>query len=197
MLGPLDVRPRDGDEAFRSAGASIGRTVGEFWRCSDLLSNTRRGVLAEFIVGSALGCLPQVRREWEPYDLVTRSGIRVEVKSSAYLQEWKQNQLSTIQFDVRPTRAWNSETGVYEADAKRQADVYVFCLFANQDGTTADPLDLDQWVFYVLASSVLDEKVGAQKTISLRPLVALGALEVGFEQVSSAVREALERTRNG
>lgn len=59
----------------------------DFWRWaySDFLSNTLRGVLAEYIVASALGCTEAPRREWHAYDLVTAGGIRVEAKSAAYL----------------------------------------------------------------------------------------------------------------
>ncbi|MBK6579630.1 MAG: hypothetical protein IPG17_26280 [Sandaracinaceae bacterium] len=43
-------------------------TVLDFWRwsMSDLVSNTARGVLAEFLVGSALGIASGTRVEWVP-----------------------------------------------------------------------------------------------------------------------------------
>jgi len=37
----------------------------------------------------------------------------------------------------------------------------------------ADPLDLDQWVFFVLPTRVLDEKLGDQKTVGLSELELL------------------------
>lgn len=40
------------------------------WAFSDFLSNTLRGVLAEFIVATALGCAHRPRTEWDAYDLV-------------------------------------------------------------------------------------------------------------------------------
>ncbi len=52
----LKCRPKSGAEPFTHAGASRGFSVLEFWRWmgSDLVSNSMRGMLAEFIVGQAL-----------------------------------------------------------------------------------------------------------------------------------------------
>jgi len=68
-------------------------------RCSlsDLVSNATRGRLAEFIVAQALNVdTSGVRDEWAAYDLLTSSGIKVEVKSAAYLQSWAQRRHSNI-----------------------------------------------------------------------------------------------------
>lgn len=43
-----------------------------------------RGVVAEFLVACDLGIVDGFRAEWGPWDLETKSGIKVEVKSSAY-----------------------------------------------------------------------------------------------------------------
>ena len=84
----LVTAPKTGDEPFTQQGQSIGSDLRQFWRwaCSDLIGNAQRGVLAEYIVGLALGCVADgVRVEWDASDLLTEAGIRVEVKSSAYL----------------------------------------------------------------------------------------------------------------
>ena len=63
-------------------------TVQNFWQWaySDLVNNTTRGVLAEYLVGKALGLpLDQPRQAWDDFDL-TYEGVGVEVKSCAYLQ---------------------------------------------------------------------------------------------------------------
>jgi hypothetical protein len=62
----------------------------EFWKWafSDFLSNALRGVLAEFIVAKAMDCTDVQRTEWDAYDVITSDGIKIEVKSSAYLQSW-------------------------------------------------------------------------------------------------------------
>src|SRR5690349_13127115 len=50
------------------------------WAYDDLLTNTTRGVLAEYIVAKALGICDTKRVEWDKYDLVI-GDIGVEVKS--------------------------------------------------------------------------------------------------------------------
>jgi len=48
---------KTGDESFRSGNGSAGFTLLNFWQwtASDLVSNSTRGVLAEFLVARALG----------------------------------------------------------------------------------------------------------------------------------------------
>ena len=56
-LGRIDMPRCDGSELFRSGGAALPFTMLDFWRwsASDVVSNTMRGVLAEYIVGQAIG----------------------------------------------------------------------------------------------------------------------------------------------
>lgn len=158
------------------------------WAFSDFLSNALRGVLAECIVATALDCTQKPRIEWDAYDLVTEDGLRVEVKSSAYLQTWPQKRPSAIRFDIGPKKSWDSETYASSSEALRPADVYVFCVFAATDRITADPLDLDQWFFLVCPTTVLDEKCGAQKSIGLASLERFGLERVSFEKLAATIR---------
>ncbi|BDP40901.1 hypothetical protein DAETH_08700 [Deinococcus aetherius] len=107
----------------------------EFWQWaySDFLSNALRGVLAEYIVARALGCTQRPRVEWDAYDLRTDAGLKIEVKSAAYLQSWQQKRLSPIRFDIGLKRGWDAETNVNALQASRSADVYVFCVFKTQE----------------------------------------------------------------
>ena len=150
--------PKGGDEPFEANGKSLCFILNDFWRwdVSDLLNNLTRGHLAEFIVAKALGAAKGVRSEWAAFDLETPDGLKVEVKSAAYLQSWPQDDYSSIQFRVRKTKALDLEKGGYRGKPKRHADVYVFALLAYKkanaikDMETVNPLDLDQWGFYVL-----------------------------------------------
>ncbi len=75
--------------------------------------------------------------------------------------------------------------------ARRHADVYVFCLLDHKDRATVDPLNVDQWRFFVLATRVLDAKVGTQRRIALKPLLALGPIEVKFGGIGQAIENAM------
>ena len=104
-LEHIEVVPLRGNERFRGNGADTARDVTSFWRwaCSDLLNNAQRGVLAEYIVATDLGVADSIRVEWDAYDLRSPAGKRVEVKSSAYLQSWHQDKLSSVGFSIAPT----------------------------------------------------------------------------------------------
>jgi hypothetical protein len=59
--------------------------------------------------------------------------------------------------------------GAYSGEAKPHADVYVFCLLHHTDKLTVDPLNLNQWEFYILATKQLEGFKGI-KQIMLRSL---------------------------
>ena len=137
------TKQRTGDELIVFDDMPIGKSLGDYWRwnASDLLNNTLRGSYCEFIVSAALGIdLSGTNDDWTPYDISfpynwvcngeARDEVRIEVKSCAYLQAWRQGdgRLSNIQFSIRPTRAWDSING-YAEEVMRQSDVYVFCLY--------------------------------------------------------------------
>jgi len=84
-LEALKHKRLNGTEYFHNAGENLGFNVGDFWSwsVSDLVSNTTRGILAEYIVGRAVSADLEIRDEWGPYDLRTPEGTRIEVKSAA------------------------------------------------------------------------------------------------------------------
>jgi hypothetical protein len=121
------------------------------------------------------------------YDLLTTEGIAVEVKSCAYLQSWHQTKPSAVQFGVRKSRAWNADTGRFAAESERQADVFVFALLAHQDKATLDPLDVNQWEFYLLPTRVITARAGASKNLTLKNLQKMGAAPFRFNGLRNAL----------
>jgi len=190
-LDCINVELKTGNEAFLFEGNPISISLLQFWQWSDsdLMNNTTRGKLAEFIVANALGIADTIRQNWEPYDLVSSDGIKVEVKSAAYIQSWHQTRLSTITFDVKPTYDWNPENNEYGKERRRQADVYVFCVLSHKEQETINPLNLDQWDFYVLPTEKLDRNAKTQKSISLSRIIDLGAAKVDYDNISHAIRK--------
>ncbi|WHP18058.1 hypothetical protein [Cellulomonas sp. ES6] len=137
-----------GDEQVVGLGDA---TVREFWSwaMSDLRSNTLRGVLAEFIVTRAVGSGSVRRVEWDAYDVVTPSGVRVEVKAAAYLQGWSQPRLSRISFSGLSARTLDGSVNAYAGDRDYNADVYCFAVHTATSHESFDVLDTSQWRFYV------------------------------------------------
>ena len=152
------------------------------WAYSDLIGNTERGILAEYLVACALGIEKKVRISWGKYDLSFK-GLHIEVKTSGYLQTWDQEKLSKISFGIAKTRGWNEKTNEMEKEKKRQADIYIFCVHKHKKQESRNPLDVSQWSFYILTKKILDEKAGDAKTISLQTLVAYGAIECEYGSI--------------
>lgn len=139
-----------GTERFKGLDAQVQ----DFWKFSlgDLRMNNARGYLAEFLVARVLK-IESTRVEWESYDLKLGE-IRIEVKSSGYLQAWDQRQLSTIRFTGLRARQLDARLGL--TDSKTfNADVYVFCVQGARTHAEYDPLDLGQWSFYVVGATAI------------------------------------------
>jgi hypothetical protein len=188
-LGPLAITRRKSSEPIQAGGETVGRL-------GDLANNTMRGVLAEYLVAVALGAAIGTRTEWDTVDIRTPEKRRVEVKSAAYLQSWAQPRPSKIEFGIAPASGWDAQTGVTSAEVMRRSDVYVFCLLHHQDKQTLDPLDLDQWTFYVLPTRVLDERCPTQRSIRLSSLVErLSPLRTDFAGLPKAVAACAEGMR--
>lgn len=196
-FGRMVPTRRSGAERFHRDGRPLGFDLRGFWQwsASDLVSNATRGILAEYLVAQAVGVAGGVRDEWAAFDLETPSGVRIEVKSAAYLQAWAHAKTSTICFQIRPTRAWDPSTNQMAAEPSRHADIYVFALLAHKDKATIDPLNIAQWHFYVLPRAVLDARARSQHSLYLKSLEALAGAPVIFEGLREAIEHAAARNR--
>jgi hypothetical protein len=187
----LKVTRKTGDERFYRNGNPVDLTLYGFWQwsASDLVSNATRGILAEYIVANALGLANGVRAEWDAFDLLTKDEIKIEVKSAAYLQSWYHKKLSDIKFKICPTQLWEAHTNELASERKRQADIYVFCVLNHKVKDSLDPLNLDQWDFYILRASVFNEKIPTQKSISLSSLLKLNPLVAKYDEIASCIEK--------
>lgn len=194
-LPVIKKKRKTGREPVHDNGNPIGPTLLEFWQwsASDLISNATRGILAEFFVASALGLTEDIRSEWNAYDLQLPSGHKIEVKSSAYIQSWYQRKLSPITFGIPETRAWNQDDNIQEKKPKRQADIYVFCLLAHKIQETLDPLDVSQWRFYVVPTSLLNQHCGHRKNIGLSGLKKIGVKSVTYGMLKKHLEYVAEK----
>lgn len=170
-----------------------GYTVADFWRWahSDVVENVQRGIFAEFLVATALGVTHAHRTGWAGYDL-DYDGKKIEVKSSAFLQSWKQRRLSRPSFDVAAHQQYIEESATLET-ARRVADCYVFCLYEDKDPVSASILDTTRWAFYVAGQADIDGW-GASKTLSLVRLQIL-TTRVGYGELKTRVDDALRGKR--
>jgi hypothetical protein len=189
-LGKIQAEIKSGSEKLLFNDRALDFSLFDFWRwsVSDILSNATRGRFAEFIVATATNIdKTEIRDEWSAYDLETPDGLKVEVKSAAYLQSWFQNKLSKISFSTKPALYWDSITNKQSIEKKRHADVYVFCLLKHQDKQTVDPLNMNQWEFYVLATKELNDYTRSQHSITLNSLRKLTD-SVSYEKLDEAIK---------
>lgn len=168
----LKAEALSGDEEI--AGSSARVIDYWSWAYSCIADNTERGIFAEFLVHLAVNEADPVRTNWKSCDVISPDGIKIEVKSSAYLQSWEQEKLSAIQFSI----------------SSRQSDVYVFCLHNHTEQESMNILDLSQWTFFVMNTSALNAKAGNQQTITLSRLKALGAIETDYHHLRNTIKES-------
>ena len=187
----------DGREQLTFKDKELGSSVLDFWSWaySDLIRNVNRGAFAEFIVLEAMnnqsGITPprtNFRVSMDAYDLLSPDGIRVEVKSSAYIQAWESEHPTRISFRIAPAKSLDS-SGNYSADSQycRHSDVYVFCVWTAMS-REQNILDLSLWDFYVIATKTLDQKVPNQKTITFQSLLSLHPRKVDYFGLYEAIR---------
>lgn len=159
----------------------------DFWRWafSDLRDNTQRGVLAEFLVALALGRTETRRKVWDNYDVMTGSGLRVEVKASGYLQSWAQAQHSRLSFGRVIARTWDANNNEFGSEPEVRADIFVFSVQTCTDPQRYDALDLSQWEFYVVAAERVREC--AYKSVSIA-WVRKHADPVPFSELAATIK---------
>lgn len=151
---------------------------------SDYLDNVVRGAFGEYLVALALGVTnQQPLSSWESWD-IDYDQLKIEVKTSAYWQTWKQKRATKPVFGIPKKRGWISETNEWDNKLDRQADVYIFCLYHETDEQKArqNVLNTDFWKFYVVPTSGLPD----QKTISLSSLERLTST-IPFTELKSRV----------
>ena len=169
--GVMEPQPLNSSEKFlNSENLPISdKTIGDYWQWafSDLIGNTERGVMAEYLVAMASGSERPVRNSWEPYDIQSANGTKIEVKSAAYVQSWAQSKLSQIRFSIRKTLEWVPEENRFGKDRKRHSGLYVFCVLTEKIKSEVNPLDIEQWEFYLMSTQLMDKEFGDSQSISL------------------------------
>lgn len=194
MYKKLQVRKLTGFEQFKNTN-NKSFSVLEYWQYgfSNLNSNVLRGALAEFLVENALkdtGDI-EVRSPWGDYDVLFQ-GTKIEVKCCSYIQDWDQNEYTTIRWSgFKATKLYYSDAVEKQSELSKvpeyKSDIYVLSLFKHQDHATLDILDMDQWCFYVLTREYLKEISKDGNSISLSALIKNGVEPVPFSDLRQRI----------
>ena len=160
----------------------------DFWRYmySNIYENT--GDIAEFLVAMTLGKTESFKKYgWTQYDL-DYEGLRIEVKATQYYQPWRaDNNVSEIRkFGIAKTLTIEGKRDSLKA---RNNDIYVFCLNKGKTYNTSNPLKIENWLFWVIPTTVINEECGEQKTIDLQKVKFLSETEGGvtFEKLRAEI----------
>jgi len=162
-LPEIKTEQKSGDEKFLMNGIEQSFSLIDFWSWnqSDLIENRTRGILAEYIVKNALDVKNNDRIEWNDYDLITETGLKIEIKSAAYIQTWAQEKFSNISFDISVNKRSKSQ---------RKSDFYIFCLLDCKKQNQINPQDLDQWTFFLVETTEINNVLNSQSSITLNAL---------------------------
>ena len=160
-----------GNEKFKGC-SSRKFGIFDFWRYmySNIYENT--GDIAEFLVAMALGKTESFKKYgWTQYDL-DYEGLRIEVKATQYYQPWRaDNNVSEIRkFGIG--KALTRE-GDRTSPRARNNDIYVFALNEGRIIDNANPLDLNNWRFWVIPTKIFNASYDNRSTITLDNIKAI------------------------
>jgi hypothetical protein len=165
-------------DIFSFNGKNTNLSIGDFWRFEFSNLIDLHGFVAEYLVARALGKdEPDNSIGWTDYDILYKSK-RIEVKSSAYFQTWRKDGKICQQrtFSIRQ---------------KNKNDIYVFCLLLGKNEIDANPLQLEHWEFYVVATKTIKEKCGDNKSISLKRLRSI-ANPIKYDNLKTSIDKIIE-----
>ncbi len=144
------------------------------WASGNLADNRNRGIFAEWLVGKALNTLQEedTRVEWDGVDLRYKN-LGIEIKASGRSQTWDPQTATVPRFGIpKNSRAWDSEKETVDVfdPPRRNADIYIFCLHQSVPATKENVADPESWSFWVVATHMINEKLGDQKSLGVSTL---------------------------
>ena len=133
------------------------------WAFGDLTDqDSDVGMLAEYLVGDLLNCLPPTRKVNAPFDLIMKNGTTIEVKATAHKREKKGR---------TPYYCWDVSTQSEMLKGNRPiADYWVFLIASFPRETSRTPrvvqaFDTKNWKCYVVSGEKL-RTAGCTKYVS-------------------------------
>ena len=123
------------------------------WAFGDLTEqDSDIGMLAEYLVGDILNCLPPTRKVNAPFDLITKNGTTLEVKATTHKYAQKGR---------TPYYRWDVSTQSEMLKGNRSiADYWLFLIATFPRETSSAPrvvqaFDLKNWQCYVVSGEQL------------------------------------------
>ncbi len=154
------------------------------WAFGDLTEqDSDIGMLAEYLVGDLLGCLPPTRKVRAPFDLIMKNGTTLEVKATTHKREKKGR---------APYYCWDVSTQSEMLKGNRPiADYWVFLIANFPRETSRTPrvvqaFDLKNWKCYVVPGEQL-RTAGCTRYVSESTLRRLEVEAVPLKEVKKCL----------
>jgi len=167
-------------------------SVNKFWQWtySDIMINKNREDFGLFIVAHALELTKMPRINWGDIDLRYQRK-KISIRTSGYIQSWKQKKSKRILFDISKKKGIDAKKEDSLTFKNREADLYIFNFHKEKVVKKADVLEIDQWDFYIVLTSVLDEHYPNKNKIGLRSLSKI-ATKVKHERIKSIIDDLID-----
>lgn len=182
-----------GNEKFELDGNMLDFNYFNFWQFQYSNVYNLQEYIAEFLVAKALGLQESCNTEyWTLYDILYRD-TRIEVKQTSYYHPWNEDGKVSQQRTFGITKAnsgYESDDG--ENKFERQNDIYVFCLLNGNTKESSYPLNLNNWEFYVVSTSFINEHCGDNKTVSLGRIRNFGFKALRFDEIKAEVDSVID-----
>ena len=183
-----------GKEAFLFEGEAVGFNFLDFWKFHYSNIYDLQDKIAEFIVSKALSVNEaQNDQYWTLWDVSYRNK-RIEVKETSYYHSFNQEGKVSKQRVFGITKANGSYDPAKSGNSEfcRQNDVYVFCLNTGDTRESSNPLNLNNWEFYIVPTVVINEKCGNNKTISLGRIKSLGFSAKRYDEIRTEIDKIID-----
>jgi len=159
----------------------------DLWKSKYSNIYNMQDVIAEFLVEKALGIdKAQNTDYWTLYDILYRD-CRIEIKQTGYYHPWNENgKISNIRrFGITMANS-NYEFEELENKFERQNDIYVFCLNTGETKEDSNPMNIDNWEFYIMPTKIINEVCGDNKTIGLNKVREISK-RVSYDKIKEII----------
>ena len=182
----------NGKEKFVSQNKELEFGMLEFW-CSKFsnIYNIQE-YIAEFLVEQALGIEKSHNTEyWTLFDILYKD-YRIEIKETGYYHPWNENgkisEMRRFGITKANSKYENKDTNnIYE----RQNDIYVFCLNVGKTKETSNPLNIDNWEFYIVPTKTINEVCKNNKSIGLNKVQKI-ATKVNYFEIKEYIDKLID-----
>ena len=155
------------------------------WAFGDLTEqDSDIGMLAEYLVGDILNCLPPTRKVQAPFDLIMKDGTALEIKATTHKYDPKRGRTPYYRWDV-------STQSAMLKGSRPIANYWIFLIATFPRETSRTPrvvqaFDLKNWNCYVVSGEKL-RTAGCTRYVSESTLRRLGVEAIPLTELRKCI----------